>query len=303
MSQIAGEKENGNGVTMGVTANPLLNVLLSNSAKKNALFPAAAPVGLKTGFAPSVVPQDASLDAKEVLKQVTNSDENTNTNANETTMTVATPTFASPSKGSPARRKQTASPRASRTKSPRHFRGGVGPLGMLGSSIAKMESDAAQTRRIRDLEKTVEELRGEVRTLEGQREEMRRQMEEKDVQLEERATQLRQLIEENTNMQGALSEKQADLSEVLLRRESLQSHMNQTRDNNKNLEKSLKRMKKEFFFSTAIAIKLSYSNTGNHCNINARDMWEVAQREQIAFSQYPSWIAEFIAAENLKSRR
>lgn len=296
MNRIATEKEN-NG--KGMTANPLLSTLFanSNSSSKSSLLPMKSPFPLMpttTAISTESIP--------ETLKEVTASEENTAMG----TVLGSPSSSSSPSPlASPLRtkRRAAASPRAHGIKSPQQKKGVmVGSIAAMGRALnakaelsVKAERDAL-AKRVADLERTVSSLSDDKARLETT-------VQEKERELEERGERLRELIEENAHMQDVISEKQADLSEVLLRRESLQSHMKQTTDSKRSLEKSLKRMKKEFFFSTVIAIKLSYSNTGTHCNLNAHDLWEAAQRDQIPFSHFPSWIAEYVSSELLKSRR
>lgn len=297
MNRIATEKEN-NG--KGMTANPLLNSLFANPSSKSSLLPMKSPFPLMpTAMSTPTesVPETATTEA---LKEVSPSEENTAMGTVLGSPSSSPSPLASPLK---SKRRAAASPRVHGIKSPQQKKGmAVGSMAAMGRALnakaelsVKAERDSL-AKRVAELERTVSSLTEDKARLETT-------VQEKERELEERGDRLRELIEENAHMQDVISEKQADLSEVLLRRESLQSHMKQTTDSKRSLEKSLKRMKKEFFFSTVIAIKLSYSNTGTHCNLNAHDLWEAAQRDQIPFSHFPSWIAEYVSSELLKSRR
>lgn len=302
MNRIAIEKENSG---KGLTANPLLNSLFANPSSKSSLLPMKSPFPLMPNAIPTTdsVPETA---VPETLKEVSASEENTamgtvlGSPSSSSSSSLAPSPLASPLR---TKRRAAASPRIHGVKSPQQKKGvAVGSMAAMGRALnakaelsVKAERDAL-AKRVAELERTVSVLSDDKARLETT-------VQEKERELEERGDRLRELIEENAHMQDVISEKQADLSEVLLRRESLQSHMKQTTDSKRSLEKSLKRMKKEFFFSTVIAIKLSYSNTGTHCNLNAHDLWEAAQRDQIPFSHFPSWIAEYVSSELLKFRR
>mmetsp|Transcript_14340 Transcript_14340/g.56432 ORF Transcript_14340/g.56432 Transcript_14340/m.56432 type:complete len:247 (-) Transcript_14340:109-849(-) len=109
---------------------------------------------------------------------------------------------------------------------------------------------------------------------------------------EKEIEQLKSANEELTTKYNASEQR---MHELLLRRESLQMRLNEQAKNNDladGMEEELKSVKQEFFYSVALAIKLSHSVAGSYCNFSAQKMFEKAMKEDVPFADYPRWIAQ-----------